>query len=233
MLPKLSRGTLAGQVAERLIEYIGAQQLKAGDLLPSEISLAGSFGVSRPVIREALKSLEGRGVIEIVNGRGALIRSLDSDPLRLFFHHAMQTEQATIVELMEVRKGLEVQAAALAAQRRDAADLEALGQTLRTMREKIDNMEAYTQLDAEFHLRIASASHNAVLFLLIESIRGTLLNTISAGLASRGTGLNLQSIQNMHELLHQTLVDGDVEAAARAMSQHFNEAITAISHPRR
>src|SRR5512143_1516024 len=123
MLPKITRGTLADQVTDRLLEYIEAQHLKPGDLLPSETSLVASFGVSRPVIREALKSLSGKGIIEIVNGKGALIRPVDSDPLRLFFRRAMQMEYGTLLELMEVRRGLEIQAALLAAQRRNEKDL--------------------------------------------------------------------------------------------------------------
>src|SRR5512135_1083989 len=118
MLPKIPHGTLADQAADRLLEYIEAQHLKPGDLLPSETSLAGSFGVSRPVIREALKNLEGKGIIEIVNGKGALVKPIDSDPLRLFFQRAMHLEKDAIIDLMEVRKGIEVEAAVLAAGRR-------------------------------------------------------------------------------------------------------------------
>src|SRR5512138_2957949 len=134
MLPKLSRGTLAEQVTDNLLSFIEAQHLKPNDLLPSETSLAGSFGVSRPVIREALKNLEGKGIIEIVNGKGALVRPIDSNPLRLFFQRAMQFERNTMLELMEVRKGLEVEAAVLAATRRQPQDIEALEKTVVQMR---------------------------------------------------------------------------------------------------
>src|SRR5512140_2333475 len=133
MLQKLSRGTLAEQVTDNLLSFIESQHLKPGDLLPSETSLAGSFGVSRPVIREALKNLEGKGVIEIINGKGALVRPIDSDPLRLFFQRAMQLERSSMLELMEIRKGMEVQAAALAAERRDAKDLQDIRQVVETM----------------------------------------------------------------------------------------------------
>ena len=115
--------------------------MRPGDLLPSETSLATSFNVSRPVICEALKNLEGRGVIEIVNGKGAIIRPIDSDALRLFFQRAMQMERGTILEMMEVRKGLEVQAAMLAAERRDERDLAAIRSTVRAMREQVDNLD--------------------------------------------------------------------------------------------
>jgi GntR family transcriptional regulator, transcriptional repressor for pyruvate dehydrogenase complex len=231
MLPKIIRGTLAEQVTERLLEYIQAQQLKPGDLLPSEAMLSNSFGVSRPVVREALKILEGKGVLEIVNGKGALIRPIDSDPLRLFFQRAMQMEQGTILELMEVRRGLEVQAAILAAGRRDEKDLQEIGRVLRSMRENMDNLEAFTRLDVEFHLRIAAASHNAMMVYLIESIRDALRNTISAGLTSRGSGLELEAIHKTHEALYETISQGDVNAAMQAMVQHFDEAIASINNP--
>lgn len=232
MLPKLNRGTLAEQVTERLLEYIQSQSLKPGDLLPSETSLAGSFGVSRPVIREALKNLEGKGVLEIVNGKGAIVRPIDSDPLRLFFQRAMQMERGTILELMEVRRGLEVQAANLAAQRREPQDMDALTRVVRAMRENMGDVETYTRLDVEFHLRLAAASHNMLLVYLVESIRDTLRNSISAGLQSRGSSLHLEGIQEAHEALLKTLAAGDAAAAVRAMEHHFDEAIASMENPK-
>ncbi len=231
MLPKISRGTLAEQVTERLLEYIEAQHLKPGDLLPSETSLASSFGVSRPVIREALKNLEGKDIVEIVNGKGALIRPIDSDPLRMFFQRAMQMERGTMLELMEVRKGLEVQAAVLAAQRRDDKDLTAIRNQVTAMRKQMANFEAYTQLDVDFHLKIAAASHNIMLVYLVEAIREALRNTVITGLQSRGANHHIEAIQQSHERLVQTLLEGNPTAAAQAMEQHFDEAIAAINHP--
>ena len=231
MLPRITRGTLADQVTGRLLEYIADQDLKPGDLLPSEGSLAISFGVSRPVVREALKNLVGKGVIEIINGKGALIRPIDSDPLRLFFKRATQMERVTILELMEVRKGLEVQAAALAAERRTEKDLESIRRVVQDMRQNLQDLDTFTRLDVEFHISIAAASHNTMMVYLIESIRDALRNTITAGLRSRGADLQLESIQCTHELLLKTLEQGQVEAAMQAMNQHFDEAIVAINKP--
>ena len=230
MLPKINRGTLADKVTEQLLEYIDDQHLRPGDLLPSETSLSTSFGVSRPVVREALKHLEGKGVLDIINGKGALIRPIDSDPLRLFFQRAMQMERSTLLELMEVRKGLEVQAAMLAAQRREAKDIEDLRRVVQAMGDHIADPEAFTQLDVEYHLRIASASHNTMLVYLVESIRDVFLSTISTGLQSRGSNLRLDIIQNTHETLLQTIEEGDVEAAMKIMALHFDEAIAAITN---
>src|SRR5262245_60167362 len=104
MLTKLRRETLAEQVSQNLVEYIQTQGLKPGDALPSEARLPVDFGVSRPIIREALKSLAGKGVIEIVNGRGAIVKPIDSETLSEFFERAMHENDNTIIELMEVRK---------------------------------------------------------------------------------------------------------------------------------
>jgi GntR family transcriptional regulator, transcriptional repressor for pyruvate dehydrogenase complex len=228
MLPKLSRGTLAEQVTDNLLTYIEAQHLKPGDLLPSETSLATSFGVSRPVIREALKNLEGKGIIEIVNGKGAIVKPIDSDPLRLFFQRAMQIERSTIIELMEVRKGVEVEAAILAASRRQPKDLEAIEKTVHAMRQYLHDQEEYTRLDVQFHLMIAKASHNDMIVYLVESIRDALRNTISAGLRSRRSTAELEDLQATHERLLNTLREGNVEDARIIMTLHFDEAISAM-----
>jgi DNA-binding FadR family transcriptional regulator len=213
------------------LKYIESEHLRPGDILPSETSLADSFGVSRPVIREALKNLEGKGVLDIINGKGALIRPIDSDPLRLFFQRAMQMEQSTILELMELRRGLEVQAAVLAAQRRTDKDLQGIAAIVQSMRENMSDLDRYAELDVELHLCIAAASHNSMLAYLVESIRDSLHNSINAGFKSRGAALQLDPIQHTHELLYQTLVDGNVDAAMHAMEQHFDEAIASMEHP--
>ena len=231
MLPKITRGTLAEQVVERLLEYIDQQHLGPGDLLPSETSLAASFGVSRPVVREALKHLEGKDIIEIVNGKGALIRPIATDPLRLFFQRAMRMDHKTMVELMEVRKGLEVQAAGLAAERRDPQDLQAIREVAQAMRAAMGDLNNYVRLDVDFHLRIAAASHNTMLVALVESIREALRNTIITGLESRGPALQVEPIQFTHELLLRNLEEQNVNGAEQAMIRHFDEAIQAITNP--
>ncbi len=110
MLTKLSRETLAEQAARNLMAFIEAQDLKPGKLLPPETKLAADLGVAKPIIREALKSLEGKGIIEVRSGKAAMVKPLDSQPLQLFFQRAMQIEHEAIIDLMELRKGIEVKA---------------------------------------------------------------------------------------------------------------------------
>ena len=117
MLTKLSRETLADQAARNLQAFIQAQELKPGSLLPPETQLAADLGVSRPIIREALKTLEGKGIIEVVSGKGAVVKPLDNQPLELYFQRAIQIEDEAFIDLVVLRKVIEVQCAALAAQR--------------------------------------------------------------------------------------------------------------------
>ena len=228
MLTKVSRETLAEQVTRELATYIKVKDLKPGDPLPSETQLATSFGVSRPVIREGLKSLEGRGIIEIINGKGAIVLPVSSKPLLTFFHRASQTEYETIVELMEVRKGLEIQSATLAAQRRTPQELEQLKHTVNAMREHLHEPKIFVELDVEFHMLLAFATHNVMLRLLVESIRESLRDTIREGLSRRRTPEQFEQFQETHEALFAMVENKNPGGAGQVMALHFDEAIMAI-----
>ena len=123
MLNNLTRQTLPEQVAENLIDFIASEGLKPGELLPSTARMSESFGVSRPVVREGLRSLASLGIIKIVNGKGAIVKPIDGSLLHLFFQRAVQLQHKSIMELMEVRKPLEIQSAILATERHSPEDL--------------------------------------------------------------------------------------------------------------
>jgi GntR family transcriptional repressor for pyruvate dehydrogenase complex len=228
MLGKLRRETLAEQAVVGLMQFIQEKDLKPGELLPSEIMLATEFGVSRQVIREALKSLQGQGVIEIINGKGAIIRPIDSDALLVFFARAVQINRDTIIELIEVRKGIEVQSAMLAAERRTPEELARMKEIVAQMSQRLGDPDAYIELDLALHLAIALATHNAMMYHLIEAIREISKDTIREGLLRRRTNEQLERVQELHEMLIAELERGDAEAASRAMAHQFDEAIVAL-----
>ena len=233
MFPKLNRDTLAVQVADGLIEFIKTSDLKPGDKLPSEQKLAENFGVSRPVIREALKVLDGRGVIEVSNGRSATVKPLGSEVLSSFFQWAIDLESKGVIELMEVRRGIEVQSAILAARRRTSKALEQMTRTVAKMRSHLHQPEAYAEQDVEFHLQVASASQNSMLYYLVESIRNSLREAIRIGLSRRGSEEELERVQQLHEEILAALEQGDADEAGRAMAAHFDDAVAAITLPAR
>lgn len=228
MLEKLRRETLAEQAEQALLELIARRGLRAGDVLPAEMTLAGEFGVSRQVIREALKALQGQGVLEILNGKGAVVRPVDSSALVLFFQRAVRLDQRATIELIEVRKGIEIQSAMLAAERRQPAELERLREIVAQMGQHVGEPESYSELDLELHLAIAAATHNAMLYHLISSLREVSRDTILAGLRHRRGDAQLARVQELHVLLLAEIEQGHAEAAGRAMALHFDEAIFAL-----
>lgn len=227
LLATVSRETLSDQVARQLSRLI-ARTLRPGDQLASESSLARTFGVSRPVVREALRTLAAQGLIEIVSGKRALVRPVDATLLNLFFQRVVQGERETPIELMEVRKPLEVQSARLAAERRTAPELAQLADKVKSMRRHLGDVQVFAELDLEFHLLIALATHNRVMQQLIGSIRTSLKDAIEEGLRRRTTKEQLQRVQVLHEAILDGIERADAEAAAAAMAQHFDEAVMAM-----
>jgi GntR family transcriptional repressor for pyruvate dehydrogenase complex len=222
---KLNRTTLVEQVAHNLIECIDDNILKPGDTLPSSAELADRFNVSRPVVREALKVLEARGMIEISNGKKPIVKPITTEPLVGFFDRVVKVEREALKEFMEIRMGLEIQSAKLAAQRRTPQQLEQLQAVITAMRQNLHDLETFTDLDVEFHLLIANASHNAMMVRLLKSIRETLRLTVGEGLRLRVTGKQIESVQKGHEAILRAIEHGDSDQAGKAMHSHFMGAI--------
>lgn len=228
MLKKLSRETLAEQVARNLLAFIEDQDLKPGRTLPPETQLAANLGVSRPIIREALKSLTGQGVIEVVSGKGAIVKSLDSQVLHVFFRRATQIEPEAIIDLMELRKGIEVQAAALAARRRTPEQLAQLTETVATMRQHLEAPDVYVEADIAFHRLIAAMAHNSLVYHMVGAIREAIKDTLNEHMLRPQSAEQLEHVQLGHEAILIALEHGDIEDAQHAMAAHFDDAVMSL-----
>ncbi|MDX2138226.1 MAG: FCD domain-containing protein [Chloroflexota bacterium] len=225
---KLNRATLAEQVAEALIDRIEVNGLKPGDPLPSINRLADEFGVSKPIIREALRTLEGRELIVTSNGRAPMIKPISGDSLRLFFERAVIIDTESMIELLEIRRGLEIQSVTLAARKRTDDQAAEMRSVVMEMREHLYDPNEYTELDIKLHFLIASASRNTLMLYLIQSIRDVLRSTIKEGLRSRFSETQIRRVQELHEAVVDAVTVQDVTAAAEAMAAHFDDAIDAI-----
>jgi GntR family transcriptional regulator, transcriptional repressor for pyruvate dehydrogenase complex len=228
MLTKLSRETLADQAARNLMAFIQSQALKPGSFLPPETQLAADLGVSRPIIREALKSLEGKGIIEVISGKGAVIKPLDGEQLELYFQRAIQIDNEAIIDLLELRKGIEVQSAVLAAQRRTADDLAELAQIVAEMRHNLHNSDAYVVLDMAFHNQIAVMTRNAMIRTLVGALRMAINSSINESMIRKHTDEQLEHVQLGHEAILACLELGDAEKSGRAMTAHFADAVMSL-----
>ena len=181
------------------------------------------------MIREALRSLAGKDMIDVVNGKGAIIKPVDSNPLRSFFRRAITFDKDTVIELLEVRKGLEFQTASLAAERRTDKELAQMHHDITEMREAMRDPARCIEFDLQFHLRIARATRNSMLYYLLESIRDATKNTILKGRRSRTTVDELERVQVLHEMIYAAIEAGDPQQAGNAMMMHFDEAVLAVA----
>ena len=223
-LPKIERGTLAEKATGAMLDYIRTHRLQPGSMLPPEARLAELLGVSRPVVREALRGLKGLGVVSVLNGKGAIVRELDSSTLEVYFAHALQTIDNSARGLMEVRRGIEGQTAMLAAARRtdgQAADMQALVQR---MRRDLDHPVAYSKLDVQLHVAIARASGNALFDHIVHSIQSALEDLSLRGMRERKDTASIVQVQELHEQIVDRIVAMDAAGAAEAMNLHMDIA---------
>ncbi len=228
MFSKINRETLTEQVARGLVDYIKGNGLSPGDALPAEATLAKEFGVSRPVVREALRILGARGVIGTAAGRPATVKPFSAEVLEDYFQRALDSGVHDLLELMELRAGLEVQSAMLAAERRTDAELTELLAHVARMRERLTDLEDYAASDLRLHLMIAQASHNKMIFHVLDSLRSAVLDSIKQGLGRRRNAAELEAVQRSHEAIVEALRARDASAARDAMTRSLAQGADAL-----
>ncbi len=211
----------AGDVlASALAERVRSGQLVADERLPSERQLAREFGVSRPVVREALRSLVERGLVAVEPSRGAFVRGdtgprgfqpLDGEYLR---------RGTTARQLSEARLMLETEAAALAAQHADAADLATLRQAVERLEASATPLERVRN-DLAFHAALAAASHNPVIETMFASIQAL---TVELMVRSAGDAEIVRKSAPFHRIAYEAVAVRDAAAARQAMRDHLSIA---------
>jgi GntR family transcriptional repressor for pyruvate dehydrogenase complex len=220
-----ANGKRSGSVTEEAIERIRGRIASGvwgpGAKLPREADLAAELGLSRSSLREAVRALSLVRVLEVRQGDGTYVSSLEpelllGDPTRFA---APLLRGRTVIELFEVRRLLEPGAAALAALRIDADGRAALRRELDRMHGAGDRVEELVEADAAFHDVIATAAGNGVLRSLLESLSTrTVRARIWHGLADRDA---LELARAEHHAIFDAIVAGDQELARAATSIHI------------
>ena len=168
--PRFARATLADEIANRVLALIQGQQLRPGDKLPAERELAHTMGVSRPVLREALRALSLMRVVDIRHGDGTYITSLEPQLLVSHLDFVFATDAVALNQLIEARRLVETGNARFAAARITAEQLARLDELLAELRNRIDDPAAFGELDIEFHDAVCAAASNVVLSQLMRII---------------------------------------------------------------
>jgi len=175
MYKTIQSSRLYEQIVKQIEDSLEKGTLKAGDQLPAERELALQFGVSRTAVREAMKALREKGLIEAFPGRGTFITSETSNSIRLTFDRLLKADlQDGTIHLVEMREILEPEIAALAATRADGECVDQLREAVNIMEAAKRDPEQYIEADLDFHLALAEAAANPLILSLIDSIVGLL-----------------------------------------------------------
>jgi GntR family transcriptional repressor for pyruvate dehydrogenase complex len=224
--------TAAGAVANNLAQMI-LSELAPGASLPSEAELAARYDVSRLTIREAVKLLEGRGLLMIARGRKAVVREPDGAAFADFLTSVIRYDPKGLFDLVEIRLSLEVQSATLAAKRATRAGIAAIESELQGMRDTVgtpgdgmthDQEVAFHTHDVGFHEAIALASGNRVLGYLFEAMAQPLREGFF--ISRRGherRGHTLHDTVAAHQRILDCIKAGNGRAAAEAMRLHLKD----------
>lgn len=210
--------SLSALIVADVRQALFEKQLKPGDFLGTEKDLAARFGASRIVARDALRTLEALGIVEIRMGKGGGARIASGNP-RLFAEAlAVQLELTGVgvAEVMDAQRAVETLAAELAAQNATADDVSKLRRLLREAEAALPDLDAFTRLSRDFHLAVAEASHNRVLIvqlISLEHVSWPRRNVTATGKLAR-------HVIEIHTKLTDLIELRDASAARALMDDH-------------
>ncbi len=229
-LDPIARSTLTRIVVEQLRGRVESGVWKPGDKLPSERELMAQLGVGRSAIREALQALAMMNLIETQHGRGSYVAGDTNGAVQALLRTARRSEEESIQELLEFRRFLECETAALAARRRTNDDLRRLEQALVETRRTIDDGRPILLSDLAFHRALATAAHNFVLERVYKSTSDLLrhVRTRTAHLRERD-----EPALAFHTAIYEAVLRQDAVEAARHMAEHLHDfAVTLAGGPK-
>ena len=224
-LKPIKTGRLADLVTDQLKQSLFKGEYLEGERLPSEHELMEIFGVSRIVVREAIRNLEKSGLLEIKRGPagGAFVRSMKHDVISSLVRDTLRLGRTSVAEIMEVRLHIEPIVAGLAAKRATAEDVVMLEKGIKNM-PKVKSGDRYVAWNVDFHRLVAKAAHNSMYALLVNILMDMTLELILSIKSSKRVIHDTTSHQSIVEKIKQ----GDVEEAKRVFREHLEEIVPAL-----
>lgn len=215
-----ARPPLHREVTEILSERILSGEFPEKSLLPTERELCETMGVSRTVVREAVKVLESKGLVRIERGRGMIVQEPRPGPLNESLKLLLRRREHVLEDLLEVRKILEIGMVALAAERRTEENLAAMKQALDVMRQKPDEPPGYVDADVQFHAEIARAAQNPIMLILLEPVAELLRESRVKSFS----GVRMVKLRTrQHEEIFDRIAAQDPSGARAAMERHLSD----------
>jgi GntR family transcriptional regulator, transcriptional repressor for pyruvate dehydrogenase complex len=232
--PELFNRVSVGRISEIIVEQIRLLmrqgQLRPGDRLPPERDLCERFGVSRVTVREALRMLESSGLVEIRVGArgGAFVTAPSSNRVGEGLTDLLTLSVISAADVTEVRMILEVGIVPLVCERATEQDLSDLEKICQRSEEALRDSDYTMDMSLEFHTRVAEATHNPALSMLIESFRGPILMSLqeAKNAAPEMGRLGTQE----HERFIEAVRRRDPEMASRIMREHLGRTAHRVEH---
>lgn len=207
-MAKIQRVPLQYEIISYIENYIEENNLKAGDRLPSQAELLEMMGVSRTALREAIKTLEAKNVLEVKNGKGVYVK--DDFQEALYDQVNFVKEQQSIVQMLEIRLVLEKEMLKLIVQNSTQEELDDLGEVVKVLMEKYHRGERQNKEDEEFHRKLYKMCHHEVLEQLLSFLANQMRTLWNFPLEMESP---FTTTIPLHEELYQALCDRDVKKA--------------------
>lgn len=214
------REKLSHMVMNKIMNEILENEKGNLEYLPTETELTRIYDVSRITVREAVRGLEERGFVERQQGKGVKVINKSIEVVTDSLHHMILRSKSNQLELLEVRKVIEVQTARFAAMRADESDLKALNKAIEGMKNSLGTKEEYMHHDLNFHILVAEASKNTIL----ESIMKALGPLLSEGIMTTlHKGHRPDVSMNFHQNIYEKILAKDIDGAETCMKEHLEE----------
>jgi len=210
---------ISSKIVNQIKNLILEGDLKPGDPLPPERELMKLFNVSRPSIREALKSLVGMGFLETTQGNRTVVRSLASGRMLGPLHQLLKDDISIVFDIIEVRKAIEAWNAFYAAKRATPSDIARLEDNLESMRINLEtNGVNLVKEDADFHLALSEATHNKIQTHIMFTIYDILKNSIGKYYPD----IDIETVYRQHSNVVQAIKERDSELARMKILEHLD-----------
>ncbi|MDR1575518.1 MAG: FadR family transcriptional regulator [Treponema sp.] len=215
------------RIVENLINLIKSRSLQMGDKLPPERQLCEIIGVSRPILREALKALQVMNIIDIRQGAGAYVKTLEPEDVIEHLDIVFHMDSSLYRDLYEARRVLEAAIAEIAAANISDAEIEAIEENIRQAAAHIDDEQLFLKRDLELHEMIMKAAGNRVMPVFMQSINK--LSLLIRKQSNARPFIRQNTIKD-HETIIKALKKRDPAKTARAMEQHIANVEKAFLH---
>jgi GntR family transcriptional repressor for pyruvate dehydrogenase complex len=213
---------LSDRVADALLEHILSADLQPGDRLPTEAELGRQFEVSRTVIREAVRSLAARGVVQVRPGAGLTVSRVDASTASASLRLVVRgSTDLTYDRVHEVRRSIEVELARLAAERATDEEIEELARILAAQAAAFHDIPRAARIDTAFHRLIATMTRNDLFVIMLDSLADVMLQVRLQAMPTPGDRENGVA---EHGAILEAIRARDPAAARRAMSEHLVSA---------